>query len=108
MNLIKTDEKNNKILNKKPKLINSKLIFNGENNILICEENVVLNGSTIIFNGNNSIIYLSSNYNNYVVQKGDTLYSIARKYNITVDTIKKLNNLSSNTLSINQVLIIPS
>lgn len=42
--------------------------------------------------------------NEYVVQKGDTLYSIARKYNITVDEIKRLNNLSSNNLSIGQVL----
>lgn len=42
--------------------------------------------------------------NEYVVQKGDNLYSIARKYNITVDEIKRLNNLSSNNLSIGQVL----
>lgn len=44
----------------------------------------------------------------YIVQKGDTLYSIALKYNTTVDKIKKLNNLSSNILSINQNLKIPS
>lgn len=42
--------------------------------------------------------------NEYIVQKGDNLYSIARKYNITVDEIKRLNNLSSNNLSIGQVL----
>ena len=65
MNLIKIDEKNNRILNYEPQLINSKISFNGENNVLICEENVVLNGSNINFFGNNSIIYLSSNYNHY-------------------------------------------
>ena len=65
MNLIKKDEKNNKILNNTPELINSNITFNGESNILICEENVVLNGSNLIFNGNNSVIYLSSNYNHY-------------------------------------------
>lgn len=65
MNLIKTDEKNNRILGNKPQLINSEIVFYGENNVLICEENVILNGSNIIFYGNNSIIYLSSNYNNY-------------------------------------------
>ena len=42
----------------------------------------------------------------YIVQKGDTLYSIASKYNVTVDELKKLNNLSSNTLSIGQKLYI--
>ena len=48
MNLIKKDEKNNKILNNTPELINSNITFNGESNILICEENVVLNGSNLI------------------------------------------------------------
>ena len=44
----------------------------------------------------------------YTVQAGDTLYSIAKKYNTTVDTIKSLNNLTSNTLSIGQILKIPT
>lgn len=44
---------------------------------------------------------------NYVVQKGDNLYSIANKYNTTVDAIKKANNLTNNTLQIGQVLVIP-
>lgn len=42
----------------------------------------------------------------YTVQKGDSLYSIAKKYNTTVDRLKELNNLSSNLLSIGQILII--
>ena len=46
----------------------------------------------------------SKNEYDYVVQKGDTLYSIARKYNITVDELKKVNNLNSNILSIGQKL----
>lgn len=42
----------------------------------------------------------------YVVKSGDNLYSIARKFNTTVDNLKKLNNLTSNLLSIGQILII--
>ncbi|TMU55700.1 glucosaminidase domain-containing protein [Flagellimonas algicola] len=40
----------------------------------------------------------------HVVEQGDTLYGISRKYTISVDELKRLNNLSSNTISIGQVL----
>ncbi len=43
----------------------------------------------------------------YIVQKGDSLYKIANMYNISVDELKNMNNLSSNTLSIGQVLKVP-
>ena len=42
--------------------------------------------------------------NEYIVQKGDSLWSIAKKYNMTVDDLKSMNNLTSNLLSIGQVL----
>mgnify|MGYP004559227293 FL=1 len=44
----------------------------------------------------------------YIVKKGDSLYSIANKYNTTIDELKRINNLTSNTLSIGQVLKLPS
>jgi len=44
----------------------------------------------------------------YKVQKGDTLYSISQKFNTTIDEIKRLNNISSNNIYINQELYIPS
>lgn len=43
----------------------------------------------------------------YQVQKGDTLYSIATKFNITVEELKKINNLTSNEIYIGDKLIIP-
>ena len=42
----------------------------------------------------------------YIVQKGDSLYSIANKYNTTVNNIKNKNSLTSNILQIGQKLII--
>lgn len=44
------------------------------------------------------------NYTTYIVKKGDNLYSIANRYNTTVDKIKTLNNLQTNLLSIGQFL----
>ena len=42
----------------------------------------------------------------YIVKKGDSLYSISKEYNISVDDIKKKNNLKSNVLSVGQQLYI--
>ena len=40
----------------------------------------------------------------YTVVKGDTLYSISRKYNLTVKELQQLNGLSDTELSVGQVL----
>ena len=42
----------------------------------------------------------------YVVVKGDTLYSISKKYNIPVEDLKKQNNLFDNAISIGQSILI--
>ena len=44
----------------------------------------------------------------YVVKKGDNLYSISKAYNVSQQDIMKLNNLKSNLLSIGQILKIPT
>lgn len=54
------------------------------------------------------VSYYPVDDNYYVVQKGDSLWSISSKLGVSVSDIKKSNNLSSNNLSIGQVLIIPS
>lgn len=49
-------------------------------------------------------ISYSNNNDEYIVKKGDTLYSIARRYNMSVDNLKVLNNLTNNELQIGQIL----
>ena len=55
----------------------------------------------------NYIGYIDETDNTYIVKKGDSLYSIAKKYNISVEELKAANKLTSNLLTIGQVLVIP-
>lgn len=49
-----------------------------------------------------------SKINTYTIQAGDTLYSISRRFNLTVETLKEYNGLRNNELSIGQVLYLQS
>ena len=49
----------------------------------------------------------SGDYGEYTVRAGDTLWVIARRFGTTVEAIKSLNGLTSDLLSIGQVLRIP-
>jgi LysM repeat protein len=40
----------------------------------------------------------------YAVKEGDTMFSIAQKFNLSVEQLKKLNNLESNMLFERMVL----
>lgn len=50
----------------------------------------------------------AGDYSVYTVSKGDSLYSIAKKYNLSVNDLVKYNNLSSTNLSVGQQLLIPT
>ena len=45
-----------------------------------------------------------SNSKSYKVQLGDTMWSVAQRHGISISQLKQWNNLSSNTIYINQVL----
>lgn len=46
------------------------------------------------------------NENTHQVEKGDTLYSLSKKYNISVNDLKQKNNISDSGISIGQNLIV--
>ena len=73
------------------------------NNLTIGDSLIVKDSS-----GNSDNSSNADNNKYYIVKKGDSLYSIARSNNMTVDELKSLNNLTSNILSIGQKLIISS
>ncbi|EDM44474.1 hypothetical protein SCB49_12920 [unidentified eubacterium SCB49] len=62
-------------------------------------EQVVANKDSV-----NEVEAVASKSSTYEVQKGDTLYSISRKFGISVSDLTRLNSLTSNTLSIGQTL----
>jgi LysM repeat protein len=41
---------------------------------------------------------------NYVVQQGDTLYNISKRFGLTVDELKALNDMTDNIIKIGQEL----
>ncbi|WP_428911893.1 LysM peptidoglycan-binding domain-containing protein [Niallia sp. Krafla_26] len=49
----------------------------------------------------------TTTYDVYLVQPGDTLYGISKKFNVTVDLIKSVNNLTSNSIFVGQQLNLP-
>ena len=76
----------------------------------LTSNNLTIGDSLIVKDSSGNSDSSSSVDNNkyYIVKKGDSLYSIARSNNMTVDKLKSLNNLTSNILSIGQKLIISS
>jgi len=44
------------------------------------------------------------NLKQYIVKKGDTLYSISKKHNVSVNDIKKINSLKDNEISVGQII----
>lgn len=49
-----------------------------------------------------------SNINYYIVKSGDSLWSIAKKYGLSVDELKNANNKSGTLLVVGETLIIPN
>jgi spore germination protein YaaH len=46
-------------------------------------------------------------YFNYIVQSGDTLWSIAQRFGTTMEAIMTLNNITSNVMIAGMILKIP-
>ncbi|MDE5855810.1 MAG: LysM peptidoglycan-binding domain-containing protein [Anaeroplasmataceae bacterium] len=48
-----------------------------------------------------------STYDQYIVKQNDSLYTIAKKYGVSVEDLKNTNHLVSNMIYPNQILFIP-
>lgn len=51
-------------------------------------------------------ITYSEDVQKYTVVKGDTLYAISKRFNISVEELKRKNNMVDNTLSLGQTIIV--
>jgi peptidoglycan-associated lipoprotein len=54
--------------------------------------------------GSGNTVQTTPGTGEYVVKKGDTMYSISKMFGMTVDELKAANNLTSNRVTVNMVL----
>lgn len=66
----------------------------------------VMNASVITQPKTQSEIKVNPIEDTHIVEQGDTLYSISKKYNLSVDSLRVKNNLTNNAISIGQTLIV--
>jgi peptidoglycan DL-endopeptidase LytE len=64
--------------------------------------------SYITFKKENGSIQIQNPATKYAVHKGDTLYNISRIHHISVDELKRVNNLTSNVIKDGQILKLPN
>ena len=62
--------------------------------------------TSIILGANSESVFAFSD--EYVVQKGDNLYSLAKKYKVSVEQLQGVNNLSSDLIKVGQTLEVPA
>jgi len=53
-----------------------------------------------------SVIQSTPNDKLYMVQQGDTLYNISKRFGLTVDDLKAINNMADNNIKIGQKLVV--
>ncbi|MBQ3510694.1 MAG: LysM peptidoglycan-binding domain-containing protein [Bacilli bacterium] len=68
--------------------------------------NILTIGQELLIPSSNEPI-IPEQTTNYIVQKGDSLWSISKKFNTTVDELIELNNLSTINLQVGDILLIP-
>jgi hypothetical protein len=72
------------------------------------EDNAItaLKDTVAKMNDNGMSNNINSSAKTYTVVQGDTLYSLSRRFGLTVDELKALNNLSGNSIRLGQKLIV--
>ncbi len=76
---------------------------NLETTILKVGDKLIIPNYSVVIDDN-----ITQDENVYIVQRGDTLYSIANKFDTNVNDLKNINNITNNIISVGQKLVIPS
>jgi flagellum-specific peptidoglycan hydrolase FlgJ len=85
-------------------LIEKYQLYNYDKEVL--DKNFKFEDRVVVNKTENKSTKIISDLKLHTVTKGDTFYSISKRYNITIDELKSKNNMSDNSISIGQNLII--
>ncbi len=70
-------------------------------------DNALTIGQKLKISQGQKVVSAPSQSKTHSVKSGETLYAISKLYNVSIDEIKKLNNLTSDGLTIGQIIVIP-
>ena len=75
-----------------------------DNQVLGISNDIAVVEPTIIVSSENLPIPANAGVDQslYEIQKGDTLYSLSKKFSMSVDELREINNLADNALSVGQ------
>jgi LysM repeat protein len=83
---------------------NSMVMNSAESNI--AKTQPVTKNSSIVVTKQVTVTAPAPSSDQHVVAKGETLFSIAKNFGLSVDELKKRNNLSVDTIAVGQKLVI--
>ena len=72
------------------------------------DDSIIKNDKTFISSSQELQTNVVTNSNIYTVGEGDTLYSVSKRYNITVEELQELNGLTDTAISLGQELKVKS
>jgi flagellum-specific peptidoglycan hydrolase FlgJ len=104
--VIQENIENKELVSEKPIEVNATLIEKNPKTESTIDKNIVSKKDEIKKESNEIKDTNTKNSKTHTVEKGDTVYNISKRYNISIEKLRKINNLVESNISLGQVLIV--